>query len=102
MGDSQISLGRGNRRAFISGLRVGGNGNKKDQVGEGTETGEGERVCCRRVQNFGTGEYSRSLYGGLQLRLLVIANKFPELVILCDQIGAWLNCHQKGVIQKLV
>lgn len=49
MGDSQISLGRGNRRAFMSGLRVGGNGNKKDQVGEGTETGEGERVCCRRV-----------------------------------------------------
>lgn len=40
MGDSQIFLGRGNRRAFMSGLRVGGNGNKKDQVGEGTETGE--------------------------------------------------------------
>ena len=34
MGDNQISKGKKNRRDFMSGLRVGGNGNMSDQVGE--------------------------------------------------------------------
>ena len=32
-GDAWISLGRGNRIYFTNGLGVGGNGNRKDQVG---------------------------------------------------------------------
>ena len=33
MGDTQISLGRGNKKGFMSELRTDGDGNMSDQVG---------------------------------------------------------------------
>ena len=34
MGDTQISLGRGNKREFMSGLKASGDGNMSDQACE--------------------------------------------------------------------
>lgn len=78
-GNPQISLGHGNRRGFVSGLRVGRMMEKWEIRLGGTKGESAEGDCW--VGHFGTGrkadtgESPRILWGGLQLSLLAIVAK---------------------------
>ena len=50
-------------------------------------------------EKFGVRETPRNLQGWPQLRLLAIVDRVPELAIYCNQIGIYLNCHQRVFIQ---
>ena len=57
MGNRSLDLpGRGNRRAFVRGLRAGGDGNRKDQVMGGTERENTERDYWKEGGIWGSGK----------------------------------------------
>lgn len=63
-GGAQISWGRGNRRDFVNGLRVGGDGNRSDQDGRDTDGESAEGGLLGKALfgwKPGTGESPRSL-----------------------------------------
>lgn len=77
---------------------MSGKGSRRERVLRGIARG-GEQFWVRWKP--GAGESPRSLWGGLQLRSLVIVGRQSLLAVSCDQIGVWANC-QTGIIQQLM